>query len=99
MSIGSLSDAKFTFNTDPLLASGTTWKCGKCADNDYDTYLRNDPIYKTMELWSKSDNKETVSDADLKLHPTFACGLCLVDLNATCSITPPADKRWFCYEV
>lgn len=50
---GTPTDAAKCFQTDPLLASGTTWACGTCSSFGYSKYLRNDPIYTTMELYSK----------------------------------------------
>ena len=55
---GAASDAAKCFQTDPLLASGTTWACGTCASFGYPNYLQNDPIYKNMELWVTSENKK-----------------------------------------
>jgi hypothetical protein len=49
---GTPSDASKCFKTDPLLASGTTWTCETCSAVGYPVYLRNDPIYTSMELWS-----------------------------------------------
>ena len=51
---GNIQDATFTYRTDPLLKSGTTWSCLSCDDNGYPYYLQNDPIYKPMELWSQA---------------------------------------------
>jgi hypothetical protein len=48
---GNNEDTKFCFNTDPLLPDGVKWVCGECAEFGYPTYLQNDPIYKSMELW------------------------------------------------
>jgi hypothetical protein len=44
-------DAAKCYKTDPLLASGTTWSCGNCTQFGYPVYLRNDPLYTSMELW------------------------------------------------
>lgn len=49
---GTDRDANVCYNTDPLLPDGSTYVCGTCAAAGYPTYLRNDPIYKSMELWS-----------------------------------------------
>lgn len=46
-------DAAKCFQTDPLLAAGTTWACGNCTAFGYPNYLRNDPLYTKMELWAK----------------------------------------------
>lgn len=51
---GSDHDANVCYNTDPLLPDGSTYVCGTCAAAGYPAYLQNDPIYKTMELWSAS---------------------------------------------
>lgn len=49
---GTNEDAKFCFNTDPLLLDGSKWVCGYCENFGFPTYLMNDPIYKNMELWT-----------------------------------------------
>lgn len=49
---GTPADAAKCFQTDPLLASGTTWACGTCSSFGYPNYLQNDPIYHNMELWT-----------------------------------------------
>jgi hypothetical protein len=53
---GAADDAAKCFNTDPLLAKGTTWSCETCAKLGYPDYLRNDPIYRSMGLWNKANN-------------------------------------------
>ncbi len=55
---GSIDDAKFCFKTDPLLAPNTTWACGTCTSFGYPTYLRNDPIYVNMGLWSSASTEK-----------------------------------------
>jgi len=50
---GTPDDAATCFATDPLLQPNTTWSCGVCTDFGFPKYLRNDPIYTKMELWSK----------------------------------------------
>ncbi len=50
---GAPSDATKCYNTDPLFKTGTTWSCGNCTSFGYLTYLKNDPVYKSMELWGK----------------------------------------------
>lgn len=54
---GAAADAAKCFQTDPLLASGTTWACGKCSSFGYPNYLQNDPLYKNMELWGTAEKK------------------------------------------
>jgi hypothetical protein len=51
---GSPDDASKCYKTDPLLASGTSWSCGNCTQFGYPTYLRNDPLYTSMELWTSA---------------------------------------------
>jgi hypothetical protein len=46
-------DANACYNTDPLLPDGEKYVCGTCADLGYVNYLRNDPLYTKMELWTK----------------------------------------------
>ena len=48
---GTPTDTAACFATDPLLSEGTTWHCGECKDFGFPKFVRNDPIYKTMELW------------------------------------------------
>ena len=50
---GTPADAANCFDTDPLLTKGTEWKCGECPEYGYKTFLRYDPLYTTMQLWSK----------------------------------------------
>ncbi len=50
---GNNKDTQQCYNTDPLLAPGSTWACGECVNFGFPTYLRNDPIYVNMELWSQ----------------------------------------------
>lgn len=50
---GKPSDAIGCYKTDPLLKPNTTWGCGTCVLYGYAFYIRNDPIYTKMELWSK----------------------------------------------
>jgi len=64
---GALEDANKCYNTDPLLADGTTYKCSTCSSEGYDLYLQNDPIYKNMELWSAG----TATSAET-FHPSQA---------------------------
>jgi hypothetical protein len=52
---GSNEDASKCFRSDPLLSPGTIWVCGSCEALGFPVYLRNDPIYKTMELWAEAD--------------------------------------------
>ena len=54
---GSPDDAVQCFNTDPFLASATSWKCSTCEDEGFTHFMRNDPIYKNMQLWSKAGHK------------------------------------------
>lgn len=84
---GSIKDANFCYDTDPLLATGTTWQCGTCAAAGFDSYLQNDPIYKNMELWQDTV-KKTVSVSN-------AC----LECSDSCALVPPADKKGFpCYQ-
>ena len=55
---GSVKDATFCYNTDPLLPSGTTSTCDTCASIGYTYYLRNDPIYTSMGLWAATQTKD-----------------------------------------
>ena len=48
---GTQKDATSCFKTDPALANGTTWSCSTCSELGFPNYLRNDPLYKSMELW------------------------------------------------
>merc|ERR1711968_255532 len=48
---GTQKDATSCFKTDPLLANGTSWSCSPCSELGFPTFLRNDPLYKNMELW------------------------------------------------
>lgn len=48
---GTQEDATNCYKTDPLLVNGTAWSCSPCSEIGYPTYLRNDPLYKDMELW------------------------------------------------
>ncbi len=72
---GSPKDAKFCFNTDPLLKEGTTYSCGVCTDFGYTNYLQNDPIYKKMELWNSPRADVLESDAsNACLNCATSCG-------------------------
>ena len=51
---GTIEDATFCYNTDPLLNPQSAWSCSSCADEGYPSYLQNDPLYKSMELWVSS---------------------------------------------
>lgn len=64
---GDNQDATFTYKTDPLIKSGTTWICLSCEGNGYPYYLQNDPVYTNMELWSQTG-------ADPTPAPTAAPG-------------------------
>jgi hypothetical protein len=84
---GSDSNANKCFNTDPLIADGSSYVCGTCASVGYPTYLQNDPIYTNMELWSPSSK--------LQKNEKGACDACADDL---CSIVPPVGSSFPCYE-
>jgi len=49
---GTNSAANDCFNNDIAVSADATPKCGKCSDYGYGKYLRNDPIYTEMGLWS-----------------------------------------------
>jgi hypothetical protein len=50
---GAPEDAAVCYVTDPLLATGTTWKCSTCMAEGFPVYLRQDPIYPNMGLWTR----------------------------------------------
>lgn len=62
---GNNQNATDCFLTDPLLQPGTTWHCGTCESYGYPFYLRNDPIYTNMELWSLTSVAPTVAPTAL----------------------------------
>jgi hypothetical protein len=83
---GTKDDAAFCFNSDPILKDGTTWECGTCTSLGYASYLHNDPIYKTMELWTKSSSSITATKPP--------CSTC----SGLCSLLPPNGVNFPCYE-
>ena len=86
---GALEDANTCYNTDPLLSSDTTYKCSTCEKEGYDLYLQNDPIYKNMELWTKSS-------AYVKHgHKSDACLDCA---DNVCALVPPSGSSFPCYQ-
>jgi hypothetical protein len=60
---GNNTDATTCFLTDPLLQPHTTWHCSTCIQYNYPYYLRNDPIYTTMQLWSPTTVKPSSQPA------------------------------------
>ena len=83
---GSPNNANNCYDTDPLIASTSTYACNTCSSQGYTVYLQNDPIYKNMGLWSKpsvaAESRDKVCD-------------CSADL---CSIVPPVGSSFPCYE-
>jgi hypothetical protein len=67
---------------------GTTWTCNTCASQGYPNYLRNDPIYKNMELWSSTSSLQSRSTKQ-------ACGTCR---DNVCALLPPSGSGFPCYE-
>jgi hypothetical protein len=84
-----VDDAVFCYKTDPLLADGSTTSCNSCASLGYTDYMRNDPIYREMGLWSRPAAKTT----EVSGEPN--CNRCLQDV---CSIVPPAGASFPCYQ-
>jgi len=60
-------------------------KCGQCKDYNYPNYVRNDPIYTNMELWTKVSTSESI----------IPCDSCKDD---TCSIIPSDPMLFPCYQ-
>jgi hypothetical protein len=85
---GAPQDANFCYNSDPLLATGTTYACGVCSSYGFPTYLQNDPIYKNMELWGSGASEMKV---DIRSDACLECG-------STCALLPPADSSLPCYQ-
>jgi hypothetical protein len=50
---GAPADTATTFQRDPVIPKGSTWDCDSCSLHGYPNYMRNDPIFTKMELWSK----------------------------------------------
>jgi hypothetical protein len=57
---GTPEDTNRCYKTDPLIHSDT-YVCNTCASQGYDKYLSNDPIFKNMELWQKSNQLSSTS--------------------------------------
>jgi predicted GH43/DUF377 family glycosyl hydrolase len=88
---GTPKDASVCFETDPLLSEGTTARCGHCTDFGFSNYVRNDPIYTTMELWfGIGATEETAPVASTADAVCDGCG-------DTCSLIP-GSKAAPCYE-
>jgi hypothetical protein len=91
---GEVDDTVFCYNTDPLLVDGSTTSCRSCAAQGYTEYMRNDPVYREMGLWSRPSTKTAeVKTTDVSGEPN--CNRCLQDL---CSIIPPAGVSYPCYQ-
>lgn len=93
---GAPEDANFCYNTDPLVSKDATHVCDTCSSVGYTTYVQNDPIYKNMELWMKSNTARgvTYSASSLNRGEADPCAGC----SGYCSIVPPADSGHPCYE-
>jgi cephalosporin-C deacetylase-like acetyl esterase len=66
--LGTIESTTDCFLNDPLVNKDAIWQCGNCSDFGFDNYIRNDPIYKDMELWTLGSKKiNKIEDKSLKL--------------------------------
>jgi len=74
---GNNADTQQCFETDPLLQDGAYLACGVCTDFGFSTFLTNDPLYPTMQLWQTPQPAPTSGD------PCLGCP------DNTCALVPP----------
>lgn len=84
---GAPNDAVRCYNTDPLIPAGTVWSCDTCASHGYTVYLRQDPVYTKMALWSVAASNETKVKSQ-----SDTCQGC----TSVCSFY--SSKRFPCYQ-
>lgn len=78
-------DTKDCFNNDIAINDDAIWACGNCADFGYPNYLRNDPVYRKMGLWTTEK---------IGVEGNSVCKSC----DKVCALVPPAGSEAPCYE-
>ena len=71
---GTPVDTLKTLETDPFLVDGAVAKCGTCPESGFPRYLRNDPIYTSMGLWVRDNDRAGKRPPTPAAYPTLTCG-------------------------
>jgi hypothetical protein len=96
---GSNSDTDKCYQTDPLLVDGVTKSCGTCEKFGFSTYIRNDPLYKTMSLYERDAAKETATApayAVIKTQCIPPGGNCIPFSTDCCGAPCPGGWQFAC---
>lgn len=90
---GSNADTDKCFKTDPLLVDDVTKSCGTCEKFGFSTYIRNDPLYKTMSLYERD---EALGAEPKNLQCTPPGGSCVPFSTDCCGDPCPGGWQFVC---